>query len=94
MLPTPPIGYIQPIQLEDQREHLQDYSSDEPPPMPPRHPSSSRGASASRPMGRSGHGRCRGRGLGSRFSNGIAALFLMCRNISTDVHELANRRGR
>jgi hypothetical protein len=69
----------------------QDYSSDEPAPVPPRHPSSSHAATASCPMDRSGQGRGRGRGLGSRLAHGIIVLFSMCRNISTNVHELACR---
>jgi hypothetical protein len=70
----------------------QDYSSDEPPPMPPCHPSSSRAASSSCPMDRSSCGRGRGRGLGSHLANGITAMLSMCRDISGDVHELARRQ--
>jgi hypothetical protein len=36
-------------------------------------------------------GRGRGHGLGVRLAHGIATFFSMCRNISTDVHELARR---
>lgn len=64
-------------------------------------PSSSRGrdaAGTSRPSpGRGsltphGRGRGRGRGMGARLAHGIAAFFSMCRNISSDVHELARRQ--
>jgi hypothetical protein len=61
----------------------------------PTHPSSSRGAPTPRPMDHGGRGRGRGRGhgrgLGARVAHGIAAFFSMCRDISTDVHELARR---
>jgi hypothetical protein len=36
--------------------------------------------------------RGRGRGMGARLAHGIAAFFSMCRNISSDVHELARRQ--
>jgi hypothetical protein len=64
-------------------------------------PSSSRGqaaASTSRPSPGHGsptprgRGRGRGRGMGARLAHGIAAFFSMCRNISSDVHELARRQ--
>jgi hypothetical protein len=49
----------------------QDYSFDEPALVPPRHPSSSRAATASCPMDHSGQGRGRVRGLGSRLAHGM-----------------------
>lgn len=67
--------------------------SDEPPTTDPSHPSSSRGASTPCPMDRGGRGRgygC-GHGLGARLAHGIVALFSMCRDISADVHQLAQR---
>jgi hypothetical protein len=36
--------------------------------------------------------RGRGRGMGARLAHGIAAFFSMCRNISSNVHELARRQ--
>jgi hypothetical protein len=36
--------------------------------------------------------RGRGRGMGARLAHGIATFFSMCRNISSDVHELARRQ--
>jgi hypothetical protein len=66
-------------------------------------PSSSRGQAAAgtsrpspgrgspTPRGR-GRGRGRGREMGARLAHGIAAFFSMCRNISSDVHELARRQ--
>jgi hypothetical protein len=54
----------------------------------PSRPSSGRGSPT--PRGR-GHGRGRGRGMGACLAHGIAAFFSMCRNISSDVHELARR---
>jgi hypothetical protein len=68
------------------------YSSDEPHPMPPCHPSSSRTASHLHPMDCSNRGRGRGRGLGSRLAHGIVALFSMWQNISANVHELDHRQ--
>jgi hypothetical protein len=38
-----------------------------------------------------GRGRGRGRGMGASLAHGIIAFFSMCRNISSDVHELARR---
>jgi hypothetical protein len=66
-------------------------------------PSSSRGPDATGPSRPSpghgsptprGRGRCRGRGrgMGARLTHGIAAFFSMCKNISSDVHELARRQ--
>jgi hypothetical protein len=49
----------------------------------PSHPSPSRGSPT--PRGR-------GHGLGARLAHGIATFFSMCRDISTDVHELARRQ--
>jgi hypothetical protein len=46
-------------------------------------PSPGRGSPT--PRGR-GHGRGRGRGMGARLAHWIAAIFSMCRNISSDVH--------
>jgi hypothetical protein len=45
-------------------------------------------------MDKGGQGICCGRGcgLGARLAHGIAALFSMCQNISTYVHELARRQ--
>jgi hypothetical protein len=39
-----------------------------------------------------GCGRGRGCGMGARLAHGIVAFFSMCRNISSDVHELARRQ--
>jgi hypothetical protein len=39
-----------------------------------------------------GRGRGRGRGMGARLAHGITTFFSMCRNISSDVHELARRQ--
>jgi hypothetical protein len=66
-------------------------------------PSSSRGPAAAGPSRPSpghgsptprGHGRGRGRGheMGARQAHGIVAFFSMCRNIYSDVHELARRQ--
>jgi hypothetical protein len=52
-------------------------------------PSPGRGSPT--PRGR-GRGRGRGPGMGARLAHGIAAFFSMCRNISSDVHELARRQ--
>jgi hypothetical protein len=53
----------------------------------PSHPSPGRGSPIPR-----GHGQGRGRGMGARLAHGIVAFFSMCRNISSDVHELARRQ--
>jgi hypothetical protein len=50
-------------------------------------PSSSRGHAAAGPSRSSP-----GRGMGARLAHGIATFFSMCRNISSDVHELARRQ--
>jgi hypothetical protein len=55
----------------------------------PSRPSPGRGSPTPRCRGR---GRGRGRGMGARLAHGIAAFFSMCRNISSDVHELARRQ--
>jgi hypothetical protein len=55
----------------------------------PSRPSPGRGSPT--PHGR-GRGRGRGRGMGARLAHGIAAFFFMCRNISSDVHELARQQ--
>jgi hypothetical protein len=60
-------------------------------------PSSSRGqAAAGTSCPSPGRGsptpRGHGRRMGARLSHGIAAFFSMCRNISSDVHELARRQ--
>jgi hypothetical protein len=66
-------------------------------------PSSSRGPAATRPSrpspGRGsptprgrGRGQGHGRGMGAHLVHGIAAFFSMCRNISLDVYELAQRQ--
>jgi hypothetical protein len=55
----------------------------------PSRPSPGRGSPTSRGHGR---GRGRGRGMGARLAHGIATFFSMCRNISSDVHELARRQ--
>jgi hypothetical protein len=58
-------------------------------------PSSSRGhatAGTSRPSPGRGRDRGRGRGTGAQLAHGIAAFFSMCRNISSDVHELARHQ--
>jgi hypothetical protein len=52
-------------------------------------PSPGRGSPT--PCGR-GRGRGHGRGMGARLAHGIATFFSMCRNISSDVHELARRQ--
>ena len=51
-------------------------------------PSPGRGSPT--PRGR-GRGRGHGCSMGARLAHGIAAFFSMCRNISSDVHELARR---
>jgi hypothetical protein len=51
----------------------------------PSRPSPGRGSPTPR-------GRGHGRGMGARLAHGIAAFFSMCRNISSDVHELARRQ--
>jgi hypothetical protein len=53
----------------------------------PSRPSPGRGSPTPR-----GRGRGRGRRMGARLAHGIAAFFSMCRNISSDVHELARRQ--
>jgi hypothetical protein len=53
----------------------------------PSRPSPGRGSPTPR-----GRGRGRGRGMGARLAHGIAAFFSMCRNISSDVHELARQQ--
>jgi hypothetical protein len=55
----------------------------------PSRPSPGRGSPT--PRGR-GRGRGRGCGMGACLAHGIAAFFSMCRNISSDVHELARRQ--
>jgi hypothetical protein len=55
----------------------------------PSRPSPGRGSPT--PRGR-GRGQGRGHGMGARLAHGIAAFFSMCRNISSDVHELARRQ--
>jgi hypothetical protein len=52
-------------------------------------PSPGRGSPT--PRGR-GRGRGHGRRMGARLAHGIAAFFSMCRNISSDVHELVRRQ--
>jgi hypothetical protein len=39
-----------------------------------------------------GRGRGHGRRMGARLDHGVATFFSMCRNISSDVHELARRQ--
>ena len=59
----------------------------------PSHPSPGRGFPTPRGRGSPTPRGCgRGRGMGARLAHGIAAFFLMCRNISVDVHELARRQ--
>jgi hypothetical protein len=52
-------------------------------------PSPGRGSPT--PRGR-GRGRGHGRGMGARLAHRFATFFSMCRNIATDVHEVARRQ--